>query len=108
MNRLDFNKEIRNISAAHNIKLSTDKTNVLNTVFGQMNITFDMDFKRNCHAVFIRFKDMKKIDFFKENIKGKYQSFNNHTHKWNIHSSCTEEIVNEFDERLSNIMYYNV
>tara|TARA_R110002020_G_scaffold406804_1_gene616937 strand:+ start:157 stop:483 length:327 start_codon:yes stop_codon:yes gene_type:complete len=108
MNRKDFNKEIKNINAMHDINLLTDKTNVLNTVFGDLYITFDMDFKRNCHAIFIRFKNMKKIEFFKEYIKGKYQSFNNHSHKWNIHCSDPENVVSEFEERISNIMYYNV
>ena len=108
MNKKDFNKEIKNINAMHGINLLTDKTSVLDTVFGKLYITFDMDFKRNCHAVFIRFKDMKKIDFFKEYIKGKYQSFNNHSHKWNIHGSNLNDVVNDLEERVSNIMYYNV
>jgi len=71
---------------------NSDKKWDLDTKFGKLLITFDLDYTP---AIFMRFEEPKKS----KNLRG----INKFSGKWNIHATTVMEIYKEFKDRIDKV-----
>ena len=98
MTKQEFNKEVRN-------SIGSNET-ILNTIYGPLKIRLEKADNIKLYSLFMRFtnfKDSAKHPF--EDIKGAYDPFNKFSHKWNLHNTDAEYILDILDERIDNLNY---
>lgn len=96
------NAIILNHGAESVSKSAHDYQYKLNTVFGVLNIRIDQDCSI-MFSVFMKFETFSGpfYEFFSN------QEINSFSYKWNLHSSDDDYILNELEERFSNLDYAN-
>jgi hypothetical protein len=105
MNTIKFNKKALDILNNH---FKSYKTNIydygIDTIFGELLISFDPSPKINVYSIFMMFSTGEKFNhlLFSEWFGNDY---NKYSLKWNIISSDAEFVLNEFEERLENLNY---
>ena len=106
MNKKTFDKKSNEIIKNYDCKKDgyLDNTFSLDTFLGKLEFRFDASPKIKVYSVFMQFQESEKfnIDSFYATFS-KYEVINPYSFKWNIHNSDPEYILNEFEERLSNL-----
>lgn len=111
MKRKESEIEIKKIIRESKFEIETNKMYdeqhvIKNTVFGNIYLRVDLDFKRKSHAIFMRFENWN--DYQQKTFEDIYGGFNTPSRisgKWNFHTDEVESLICELKERISNLEY---
>lgn len=108
MTSKDFNKKLKEICLKYGCKFEpqhdTEIRYTMQTPFGKMQIISSPSPRIKLYSIYFRFLEDFDISYFYRYFS-EYETINKHTKKWNLHNGSPEYILDELDERLSNLKY---